>query len=300
MSRDANRPDEKLAMLPRAEQLETRRFLRALSRNRGAVFGFWIIAALLLVIVLGDVIAPYDPLRMRAGELLSPPNAAHWFGTDEFGRDLFSRMVLGTRLTFFIGFFAVSISCTVGVATGLTAAYIGGRGEAVIMRAVDVLLSFTSTLIALACVAVLGPTLRNAVIAVGISAIPYYARVAHSAVLVEKDSDYFLASKAIGATHGRLIFLHLLPNILSPVIVITTLGIATAVLSAAGLSFLGLGAQPPSPEWGALLSIGRNYLLRAPWMTTIPGTAIAFTVLAFNLLGDGIREAVDPAQRRRR
>jgi peptide/nickel transport system permease protein len=180
--------------------------------------------------------------------------------------------------------------------TGLVAGYAGGWTERILMRLVDVVFSFTETLIALAAVAVLGPSLSNAMIAVGIAAIPFYARVAYSVTLVERNRAYFDAAYVQGAGHLRLIFLHLLPNIIPPLIVVATLGVSSAVLAAAGLSFLGLGAQPPSPEWGAMLSAGRDYFNQAPWIMIYPGVAIMITVLAFNLLGDGIREALDPRQ----
>ncbi|MGG6292888.1 nickel transporter permease [Leptolyngbya sp. AN02str] len=277
---------------------EFRQFLRVLLRSPGSKLGAFILLVLLLVAVFAPAIAPFEPTQMNAGPTLEPPSPAHWFGTDEFGRDLFSRVVYGSRLTLMIGLIAVGISMTVGVLFGLVAGYAGGWVEAILMRSMDVLFSFTETLIALAAVAVLGPSLQNAMIAVGISAIPFYARVTYGAVLVEKNKEYFKAAQAVGAKHGRLIFRHLLPNILSPIIVVATVGVSVAVLSASALSFLGLGAQPPSPEWGAILAAGRDYFRRAPWVTTFPGLAIVVTVLGFNLLGDGLREALDPQQRR--
>ncbi|MDJ0706138.1 MAG: ABC transporter permease [Leptolyngbyaceae cyanobacterium MO_188.B28] len=273
-------------------------FFQVLFRSPGARVGGCILAVLVMTALFAPLIAPYDPLEFRVGDVLSPPTVGYWFGTDDFGRDLFSRIVYGTRLTLYVGLIAVGISMTAGVLIGLVAAYSGGWAESILMRSVDVLFSFTETLIALAAVAVLGPSLTNAMIAVGISSIPYYSRIAYGAVLVEKNKEYFKASKALGAKHGGLIFRHILPNILSPIIVVATVGISTAVLSASALSFLGLGAQPPSPEWGAILAGGRDYFKRAPWITTFPGLAIALTVLSFNLLGDGLREALDPRQQR--
>lgn len=277
---------------------EFKQFLQVLFRSPGAKIGAIILLILMIVAIFAPLIAPFDPLKMGVGKNLQPPNAAHWFGTDEFGRDLFSRIVYGSRLTLMIGVIAVGISMTVGVLVGIVAGYAGGWIESILMRAMDVLFSFTETLIALAAVAVLGPSLTNAVIAVGVSSIPFYARVTYGAVLVEKNKEYFKAAQAIGAKHLRLIFRHLLPNILSPIIVVATVGVSVAVLSASALSFLGLGAQPPSPEWGAILAAGRDYFKRAPWVTTFPGLSIAVTVLGFNLLGDGLREALDPQQRR--
>lgn len=283
---------------PRIGEFE--RFVRSLLRNPGAVFGLVIFAIVLVVSIGAPLIAPHDPLQMGVGPKLEPPSTEYWFGTDEFGRDFFSRMVYGTRLTMLVGIGAIGIALTVGVIVGLTAGYFGGFFENVAMRGIDVLFSFTDTLIALAAVAVLGPSLKNAIIAVGIAQIAFYARVAHSAVIVEVNKEYFMASNAVGSGHLRMIFLHLLPNAASPVIIMATIGIATAILNAAGLSFLGLGAQPPSPEWGAMLAAGRVYITRAPWLVMIPGVAISLVVLAFNLLGDGIREAIDPTQRRAR
>lgn len=273
------------------------RFLRVLLRSPSAKIGATICAVLVLTAILAPLIAPYDPTELGVGQPLQPPSWDYWFGTDEFGRDLFSRIVYGSRLTLYVGLIAVGISMTVGVLVGLIAGYVGGWLESVLMRTVDVLFSFTETLIALAAVAVLGPSLTNAMIAVGISSIPFYARIAYGAVLVEKNKEYFKAARAVGAQHGRLIFRHILPNILSPIIVVATVGVSVAVLSASALSFLGLGAQPPSPEWGASLAAGRDYFKRAPWITTFPGLAIAITVLGFNLLGDALREALDPQQR---
>lgn len=273
-----------------------RRILAAVTANRGALVGLLLVVALVLIAIFAPLIAPYQADEMGAGMSLLPPDADYWFGTDEFGRDMFSRVVYGTRLTIQVGLIAVGISLTVGTLTGLVAGYAGGWVERILMRLVDVVFSFTETLIALAAVAVLGPSLTNAMIAVGIAAIPFYARVAYSVTLVEKNRAYFDAAYVAGAGHLRLIFVHLLPNIIPPLIVVATLGVSSAVLAAAGLSFLGLGAQPPSPEWGAMLSAGRDYFNQAPWIMIYPGVAIMLAVLAFNLLGDGIREALDPRQ----
>jgi peptide/nickel transport system permease protein len=274
------------------------RMVRSVFGNTGAIAGFAIVATLILVAIFAGVIAPYDADQMGAGRRLTPPSADYWFGTDEFGRDIFSRVVYGAQLTIQVGLIAVGISLTVGLLIGLVGGYAGGWLERILMRGVDVLFSFTETLIALAAVAVMGPSLTNAMIAVGIAAVPFYARVTYSVALVEKNRPYFEAAYAAGAGHLRLLFVHLLPNIIPPLIVVATLGVSTAVLAAAGLSFLGLGAQPPSPEWGAMLSAGRDYFNRAPWIMIYPGVAIMITVLGFNLLGDGIREALDPRQRK--
>ena len=282
-----------------AGELGTRSFWWSLLKSPSGAIGLFIVALLVVSAALAPVIAPFDPLRMAAGPRLQPPSLDHLFGTDDFGRDLFSRILYGARLTLQIGTIAVGISLTSGLLLGLVAGYAGGWTERVLMRLVDVLFSFTEIVIALACLAILGVGLTNAMIAIGIASIPFYARITHSVVLVERSKPYFEAAIAGGAGHLRLIFRHLLPNVVPTLIVVGTLGISTAVLAAAGLSFLGLGAQPPQPEWGFMLSSSRDLISRAPWMMIFPGVAIAITVLGFNLLGDGIREVLDPRQRQR-
>lgn len=292
---------------PRSLSLATRprwhasgwQFINAVFANRGAAVGFILVLLIVMVALLAPWITPYSPDQMGAGSRLISPSGSHWFGTDEFGRDMFSRVVHGARLTIQVGLIAVSISLSIGLTLGVLAGYAGGWIERIFMRSVDVLFSFTETLIALAAVAVLGPSLTNAMIAVGIAAIPFYARVAYSVTLVERNRPYFMAAIAAGAGHTRLVLVHLLPNVIPPMIVVATLGVSTAVLAAAGLSFLGLGAQPPSPEWGAMLSASRDYFSLAPWLMLFPGLSIMVSVLAFNLLGDGIREALDPRQRKK-
>ena len=273
-----------------------RRIARGVRHNRMAMVGLVIVTFLILLAIFAPLLAPYAPDRMGAGRRLMPPSAAFPFGTDEFGRDMFSRVIYGSRLTLMIGAISVGISAASGLLLGLLAGYAGGWLERIIMRGNDVLFSFTEILIALSAVAVLGPTLQNAMIAVGIAAIPFYVRITYSQAIIEKNRPYFEAAIAAGAGHLRLIFRHLLPNVLPPLIVVATLGMSTAMLAAAGLSFLGLGAQPPLPEWGLMLSQGRDYITRAPWICIIPGVSIVITVLGFNLLGDGIREALDPGQ----
>lgn len=268
--------------------------VRRLLRNPSAVIGLIIVVGIIGSAILAPYLAPYSPLQMGAGKALMPPSWAHPLGTDEFGRDMLSRVIFGARLTLKIGLIAVGISFSTGLLIGVIGGYAGGWVERVLMRAIDVLFSFTETLIALAAVAVLGPSLTNAMIAVGIAAIPFYARIAHAATIAEKNKMYFEAGTALGASHVRLMFTHVLPNILSPLIVVASMGVSTAILAAAGLSYLGLGAQPPSPEWGAMLAAGQNYFTRAPWLMTFPGVAISVSVLGFNLLGDALQQVLDP------
>jgi peptide/nickel transport system permease protein len=274
-------------------------FLASLLRSPSGCLGLFIVGLLVVTAAAAPLIAPFDPLRMAAGPRLQPPSLSHLMGTDDFGRDVFSRIVYGAQLTLRIGVIAVGISLTLGLLLGLVAGYGSKWVERILMRLVDVLFSFTEIVIALACLAIFGIGLTNAMIAIGIASIPFYARVTHSVVLVEKNKPYFEAAISSGAGHLRLIFLHLLPNVVPTLIVVGTLGVSTAVLAAAGLSFLGLGAQPPQPEWGFMLSSSRDLISRAPWMMIFPGLAIAVTVLGFNLLGDGIREVLDPRQRQR-
>lgn len=282
-----------------AERMRVRDAVLALVKSPSGAVGLAIVLTLVVVALLAPVIAPHDPLRMAAGPRLQPPSWDHWLGTDQFGRDVLSRIIHGARLTLMIGTIAVGISLSIGLLLGLVAGYASGWTERVLMRIVDVLFSFTEIVIALACLAILGVGLVNAMIAIGIASIPFYARVTHSIVLVEKNKPYFESAVAAGASHLRLLFVHLLPNVIPTLIVIATLGVSTAVLAAAGLSFLGLGAQPPQPEWGYMLASSRDLISRAPWMMIFPGLAIAISVLGFNLLGDGIREVLDPRQRAR-
>lgn len=273
-------------------------FWRRLVRSPSGLIGLAIVLALVFCAAFADVLAPYSPTKMGAGGRFLPPGGKYLLGTDEFGRDMFSRILYGSRITLLIGAVAVGISLTVGMLVGMIAAFRRGWIEAILMRGTDVLFSFTETLIALSFVAVLGPSLQNAVIAVGVAGVPFYARTCYSAALVETSKPYFEASIAAGAGPARLVLTHLLPNVLPTMIVVATLGVSTAILAAAGLSFLGLGAQPPTSEWGYMLAGSRDYINRAPWLMTIPGLAIAVTVLGFNLLGDGLRTSLDPVERK--
>jgi peptide/nickel transport system permease protein len=267
---------------------------RRFRTNKAAMIGGGMMCLFLLVALLAPWVAPYDPIAQDLYNRLSPPSFDHPFGTDDFGRDILSRVIYGTRISLRIGLTAVFIALVSGTAIGLTAGYYGGNLDQVLMRLMDLMLAFPSILLAIGIVAVLGPGLENAMIAIGVVAIPQYARLMRASTLSVREADYVQALRALGATDLRILWTAVLPNCLAPLIVQATLSLATAELDAAGLSFLGLGAQPPTPEWGAMLSGGRELILSAPWVLTYPGLAIFVTVLAFNLLGDGLRDAFDP------
>jgi peptide/nickel transport system permease protein len=268
-----------------------------LRRNRHSVIGGTILLALVVIALGGPIVTNTDLYRMNPQDALRPPSRSHWFGTDQFGRDLFTRVVEGAHMSLGVGVVAVSIACGSGVFVGLVSGYYSGPLDLVLMRIVDFMLAFPGILLALAIVAVLGPGLVNAMIAVGITGIPAYARVIRSAVLQAKAMLYVEGARAVGVPSRTILSRYLLPNVAAPIIVLSTLNMAGAILTAASLSFLGLGAQPPQPEWGALISAGRDWLQRAWWLTTFPGLAIMVTVLAINTLGDGLRDALDPRLR---
>ena len=269
-------------------------FWKRLLKNRLAAAGGVLLLGFLLLAVTAPLAAPRDPYAQNLYERLQPPSLANPFGTDDFGRDVLSRVIHGARISLRVGVVAVLIALVLGVPIGLVAGYWGGALDQVLMRAMDLMLAFPSILLAIAIVAVLGPGLENAMLAVGIVAVPQYARLVRASALSVRGQDYVQAVRALGAGDFHILFFSVLPNCLTPLIVQSTLGLATAILDAAGLSFLGLGAQPPLPEWGAMLTGGRELVLRAPWVLTFPGVAIFLTVLAFNLLGDGLRDALDP------
>ena len=270
---------------------------RRFRRSSGAPLGAFVIAVILLAAVFAPLIAPQDPLAQHLAAQSQPPSSAHWFGTDKLGRDVFSRIVYGARTSIGIGFVAVGLAITVGTTIGLLAGYLGGGVESALMGAMDLMLAFPSIILAIAITTILGPSITNLMIAVGIVYIPQYARLARSSVLALKDVEYVEAARALGARLPRILARHILPNILAPLLVQATLGIATAELEAAGLSYLGLGARPPAPEWGAMLNDARDYWVEAPWALVVPGAAITILVLGFNLLGDGLRDALDPKLR---
>ncbi|WP_245712441.1 ABC transporter permease [Anaerobacillus alkalilacustris] len=277
---------------PRLESWKT--FFKKLRKNRAATVGGILILLFIIIALIGPFFVPYDGTEQNHMNKLSAPSAEHWFGTDHHGRDIFSRIIHGMSITLFIGFSSVAIGTVVGVFLGLISGYYGKRIDAVIMRTMDVLLAFPGILLALAIVSVLGGSLTNVIIAVGIFAIPSFARIVRGSTLAVKKLEYIDAVKALGASDGRIIFKHILPNVLSPIIVQSSLYMASAILTASGLSFLGMGAQPPTPEWGAMLSAGRSYMFDAPHVALFPGLAIVIVVLAFNIFGDGLRDALDP------
>jgi peptide/nickel transport system permease protein len=268
--------------------------LRRLRRNRGALVGAGILLCLVAVALFAPQLAPYSPIKQELVIGLQAPSQAHLLGTDEFGRDLLSRIIFGSRVAIQIGFLAAVVALAIGVPLGLAAGFYGGVVDQIIMRTVDVMLGFPYLLLSMVIVAVLGPSLTNAMLAVGIVNVPQYARLVRGSVLAVREREYVLACQALGVSDQRTILRHILPNVLAPIIVQATLGVGQAIINAAGLSFLGMGAQPPAAEWGAMLASGREYILRAPWVGTFPGLSIFITVLGFNLLGDGLRDALDP------
>lgn len=269
---------------------------RRLRKNKMAMLGLVILVMLALTAIFADVIADYDTkiIAQDIKNRLQGPSMEHWCGTDEFGRDIFARLVHGSRVSLVVGLISVSISLLMGGALGAIAGYYGGRVDNVIMRIMDIFLAVPSILLAMTIVAALGTSLINVMLAIGVSGIPGYARIVRASVMSIKDQEFVEASRAIGAKSPTTIFREILPNCLAPIIVQATLSVAGAILSTASLSFIGLGVQPPSPEWGAMLSGGRNYLRDALHLTLFPGLAIVITILALNLLGDGLRDALDP------
>jgi dipeptide transport system permease protein len=298
-------------MTTSAEQLSThvqqrplREFWDYFSTNKGAVAGLVIVCLVLLMAALAPWIAPFNPDATDPSVFLVPPSwqtggaAGHLLGTDAIGRDILSRLIFGARLSLTIGLAVVTLSVITGTVLGLTAGYFRGIFEIAVMRLMDIILTLPSLLLAIVIVAILGPGLMNAMLAVAIVVLPHYVRITRAAVISEMSRDYVTAARMNGAGHLRLMFSEVLPNCTAPLIVQASLGISSAILDAAALGFLGLGAQPPSPEWGTMLADAREFVMRAWWAVTFPGLAILITVLAFNLLGDGLRDAFDPKLKR--
>lgn len=289
---------------PRAPAGPLREFWGYFSANRGALAGLAIVVAVLAMAAFADVIAPYPPDLTNNAMFLKPPawqqggSWAYPLGTDAIGRDILSRLIHGARLSLLIGMAVVAISIVTGIVLGLVAGYTRGVTEIAIMRTMDIILTLPSLLLAIVIVAILGPGLMNAMLAVAVVVLPHYVRITRASVIAEMSRDYVTAARATGAGRMRLMFNEVLPNCAAPLIVQASLGVSTAILDAAALGFLGLGAQPPSPEWGTMLADAREFVLRAWWVVTFPGIMILVTVLAFNLLGDGLRDALDPKLKR--
>jgi len=273
--------------------------LRRLRRNRSALLGGFSLMLKEVGSVSAPVISPYDPIIVDSSSLYQPPNWQHPFGTDELGRDILTRVLYGGRISLWVGVVAVGISVTGGLIFGFTAGYFSGWTDDIIMRFMDVMLAFPGIMLALGVVATLGISMTNLMIAVGISFVPHYTRVVRASVLAAKANQYVEAARVVGCRDLRIMVRHILPNAVTPVIVVATLGLGAAILIAAGLSFLGLGAQPPTPEWGSMVARGRSFLRLYWWICTFPGATVMVTVLSINLLGDGLRDALDPRWRQR-
>ena len=268
--------------------------LRRLARNRGAVAGGAVFGLFLLMALAAPLLSPHDLIRLNVAESLEPPSLRHWLGTDQFGRDVLARIIHGARVSMAMGVAAVTISVVLGSALGLLSGYYRGPVDLLVMRVVDVMLAFPGILLALVIIAVLGPNLASATIAVGVSGMPLFVRVVRSSTLTVRALQYVEAAQVAGSGDLRVLVRHVLPNVVTPVIVLVTLGIPAAIVAGAALSFLGLGAKPPTPDWGEMLSKGRAFMGTAWWLSTFPGLAIAVVVLAVNRFGDGLRDALDP------
>lgn len=271
---------------------------REFRKNRSAVLGIVVLALIVIMAVGAGIIAPYDPFEQNYSEALQWPTMQHFFGTDEFGRDIFSRVLYGARISLLVGVVSVAIACIFGSLLGASAGYFAGTYDAVVMRCMDVLLAIPSLLLNISIISALGAGVFNMMLAVGISNIPRYCRIMRASVLQIKNMEYVEAARTAGASDGRIIAQHIIPNCLAPIIVQATLSVGSAIIACAGLSFIGVGISAPTPEWGAMLSNGRDFLRGYSYITLFPGLAIMITVLALNLMGDGLRDAFDPKLRR--
>lgn len=288
-----------VAAVPEAANLDTpaRRAWARLKRRKSAMLGLVIIVVLVIMAVLAPWIAPFDPAKQSWTAVRKAPSLANWFGTDESGRDLFSRVVWGARASLMAGVVSISIAVGLGVPIGLLAAYRGGFTDTIISRITDAMLACPFLILAIALAAFLGPSLTNAMIAIGVTSTPIFVRLTRGQVMAVKVEDYVEAARSVGNPAYRIAFRHILPNILPALLVQATLSIAAAIIAEASLSFLGLGQQPPAPSWGSMLNTAQRFLTQAPWMAIFPGIAIFLAVLSFNLLGDGLRDALDPKER---
>jgi peptide/nickel transport system permease protein len=265
-----------------------------ISRNPMGAFGLAIVVLMGLVAILAPVVAPYSPIQQHPGLELKPPSGQFWLGSDDLGRDLFSRILYGARVSFVVGIVATALGAAVGVSTGMLSGYLGGWVDSVIMRFYDALLAFPGIIIGIAVISILGPSTLNVAYALAIGGMPFFARLMRSSVLSERERDYVYAARSIGAKDGRIMFRHVLPNTLAPLLVQLSLAMGFAVLAEAGLSFLGLGTQPPDPSWGTMLNDSRAYLREAPWYGLWPGVALTILLVALNYLSDALRDALDP------
>jgi peptide/nickel transport system permease protein len=295
--------DAALAVAPvvirseRAAEAPARRALRRLLRRKSAVLGVVVIALFVALALLAPLVAPYDPTVQDWTAVRKPPSLAHWFGTDDIGRDILSRVIFGARASLLAGVISVGIAVAIGVPLGTIAGYLGGFIDALLSRITDAMLACPFLILAIALAAFLGPSLSNAMIAIGVTATPIFVRLTRGQVISVKVEDYVEAARAVGNPHWRIALVHVLPNVAPALIVQATLAIAAAIIAEAALSFLGLGQQPPAPSWGSMLNSAQRFLVNAPWMAVWPGIAIFLTVLSFNLVGDGLRDAFDPRQR---
>jgi peptide/nickel transport system permease protein len=280
-----------------AVESPARRALMRLVRRKGAMFGLAVIVLFVALAVFAPLVAPYDPTAQSWTSVRKAPSALHWFGTDDVGRDVLARIIFGARASLVAGCISVAIALAIGVPLGLAAGYIGGFLDALISRITDAMLAIPFLILAIALAAFLGPSLRNAMIAIGITTTPIFVRLTRGQVMAVKVEDYVEAARAVGNPPWRVAFVHILPNILPALMVQASLSIAAAIIAEAALSFLGLGQQPPAPSWGSMLNAAQRFLANAPWMAVWPGLAIFLTVMSFNLLGDGLRDALDPRER---
>jgi peptide/nickel transport system permease protein len=274
-----------------------RQIFRVLSRNKLVLAGITIAAVMLFAAIFAGFIAPYDPIAQKVSDSLHSPSLQYWFGTDRFGRDVLSRTIYGSRISMWVGFASVSLAVSVGTLLGLVSGYFGGWVDNVISRVMDVFFSFPAMLLAIAVAAMLGPGMNNALLAIAIVYSPLFSRVVRGSVLAERNKEYIEAARGMGASNRRVVGLHLLPNVLSPIIVQGSVTLSHAILMESYVSFLGLGTQPPEASWGSMLNEGRAFLEAAPWISIFPGVAVMLAVLAFNLLGDGLRDVLDPRLR---
>ena len=276
-----------------------RRFWRNLSRNPMTLWGLAIVSFMVLIALFSSRLAPFHYDDVNLPDRLQPPNATHLLGTDQFGRDILSRIIYGARVSLLVGFGGVAIAVIVGVSLGAVAGYFGGWTDEVIMRIMDILLAFPYIVLAIALIAMVGPSLNNIVFVVGITRIPQFARVTRGSVLSLREMEFIIAARAAGQREWLILVRHILPNVITPVSVLASLSVATAILTESALSFLGLGIQPPQASWGTMIADGRRFMLDAPWIATFPGIFISLTILGYNLLGDGLRDALDPRLRGR-